>query len=75
MPTQDLTSMAIGIGTKAAKSNLRKMIIEDAIDYVLTTYKELTNKIKNKKATAMLDAGVEEYIVNRGIDSVGELFN
>ena len=58
--------MAIGLGAKAAKSNLRKMIIKDAINYVPTVYKKVINKKKkNKKARAVLDTGVGEYIVNR----------
>lgn len=70
-----LISTAIGLGTKAAKSNLRKMIIKDVIDYIPTAYKKVKNKIKNKKVTAMLDTGVRDYIVNTGIDLIGELFN
>lgn len=57
--------MAIGLGAKAAKSNLRKMIIKDAINYVPTAYKKVINKNKNKKARAVLDTDVGEYIVNR----------
>ena len=51
------------------------MIIKNAIDYVPTTYKKLKSKIKNKKARAVLDTGVGDYIVNRGIDLIGEPFN
>ena len=45
------------------------------IDYIPTAYKKIKNKIKNKKVTAMLDTGVGDYIVNRGIELIGELFN
>lgn len=41
--------MAIGLGAKAAKSNLRKMIIKDAINYVPTAYKKVINKKKKPK--------------------------
>ena len=52
------------------------MIIKDAIiDYVPTTYKKLTNKVKNKKTRAVLDTGVAGYIVNGDIDLIGEMFN
>ena len=36
--------------------------ITDAIDYVPKAYKKLTNKVKNKKARAMLSA---DYIVKK----------
>ena len=51
------------------------MIIKDVINYVPMACKKLTNKIKNKKTRDMLDTGVAEYIVNRGIDLIGETFN
>lgn len=69
MPTQDLISTAIGLETKS------KMIINDAIEYVPTAYKKLTNKLKNKKARAVLDTEVGDYIVNRCIDLIGEPFD
>lgn len=43
MSTRELISAAIGLGTKTAKYNLKKMII-DTIYYVPTVYKNL--KIK-----------------------------
>ena len=58
MPTQDLIATAIGLRKKSAKSNLGKMIIKDAINYVPTGYKKLKNKIKNKKVRAVLDTVV-----------------
>ena len=54
MPTQDLIATAIGLRKKSAKSNLGKMIIKDAINYVPTGYK----KLKNKKVRAVLDTVV-----------------
>ena len=75
MPTQDLISTAIGLGTKASKSDLKKAIIKDTIYYVPTAYKKLTNKLKNKKARAVLDTEVGDYIVNRCIDLIGEPFD
>ena len=75
MPTQDLISTAIGLGTKASKSDLKKAIIKDTIYYVPKAYKKLTNKLKNKKARAVLDTEVGDYIVNRCIDLIGEPFD
>ena len=49
MPTQDLIATAIGLRKKSAKSNLGKMIIKDAINYVPTGYKKLKNKLKTKR--------------------------
>lgn len=49
-PTQDLISTVIGLETK---SNIRKMIINDAIDYVPTAYKKLTSKRKKEKGESL----------------------
>ena len=58
-----------------AKSNLGKMVIKDTIDYILTAYKKLENKTTNKKAKAVLYTCMDKYILNRGIELVGEPFN
>ena len=56
-------------------SKLGKMMIDDAIDYVLMTYKKIKNKITNKKVKAVMDTGVDNYFVNRGVELIGERFN
>ena len=43
-------STTIDLGRNAAWSKLGKMIINDAIDYIPTTYKKIKNKITNKKS-------------------------
>lgn len=74
MSTRELISAAIGLGTKTAKYNLKKMTI-DTIYYVPTVYKNLKNKVKNKIVKSVLDTGVGDYIVNRGVGLIGEPFN
>ena len=51
------------------------MVIKDTIDYILTAYKKLENKTTNKKAKAVLYTCMDKYILNRGIELVGEPFN
>ena len=54
--------MAIGLGAKAAKSNLRKMIIKDAINYVPTAYKKVINKKKKKRPEPCLIQVLENIL-------------
>ena len=49
-------------------------MINDAIDYIPMTYKKLNNKITNKKVQAVMDTGVDDYLVNRGAALIGERF-
>ena len=49
-------------------SKLGKMMINDAIDFVPTTYKKIKNKITNKK---VMNMGVDDYLVNRGVELIG----
>ena len=51
------------------------MMIHDSIDDIPTAYKKLKNKIKNKKVKAVLDTSIDGYVVNKGIDLIGERFN
>ena len=67
--------MAIVLGRKATSSKLGKIMINDAIDYVPTAYKKIENKITNKKVKAVMDTGVNDYLVNRGVELIGERFN
>ena len=53
---------------------LGKMIIKYAIDYGPRAYKKLKGKIK-KNVKAALNTDVGGYVVNRGNDLIGELFN
>ena len=51
------------------------MVIKDTIDYTPTTFKEMKNKIMNKKSKTILDTGIGDYLANRGIDLICESFN
>ena len=51
------------------------MMINDSIDDIPMAYKKLKNKIKNKKVKAVLDTSIDGYVVNKGIDLIGERFN
>ena len=73
-PRLDL-STAIDLGRRAAAFKLGKMMINDAVDYFPIAYKIMKNKITNKKAKAVMDAGVDNYFVNRGVELIGERFN
>ena len=66
--------MTINLGRKAASSRLGKMMINDAIDYIPTAYKNVKTKIKNKKVKAVLDTGIDDYVVKKGIELIGERF-
>ena len=47
------------------------MMINVAIDYILTAYKKIKNRITNKKVEAVMGTGVDDYLVNRGIELIG----
>ena len=64
--------MAIDLGRKAVGSKLGKMIINDAIDHIPATYKKIKNKTTNKKVKLMMDTGVDNYVVNRGVELIGD---
>ena len=64
-------STAIYLGRKAAGSKLGKMMINVAIDYIPTAYKKIKNRITNKIVEAVMDTGVDDYLVNRGIEFIG----
>ena len=68
-------SMAIDLDRKAAGSKLGKMMINDVIDYIPTTYKKIKNKITNKIVKALMNTGVDDYLVNRGVKLLGERCN
>ena len=51
------------------------MLINDAIEYTSTAYKSIKNKKRSIKVKAMFDNGVDDYVVNEGIDFIGEQFN
>ena len=68
-------SMAIDLGRKAVGSKLGKMMINDAIDYIPTAYKKIKNKITNRNIKEVMDTGVDNYLVNRGVELIGERFN
>ena len=68
-------STAIDLVRRETGSKLGKMIINDAIDYIPTDYKNIKNKIRNKKVNAVLNTGIDDYVVKRGVDLIGERFN
>ena len=63
------------MGRKAAGTKLGKMMINDAIEYIPAAYNKIKNKITNKKVKAVMDTGVEDNLVNRGVELIGERFN
>ena len=65
---------AIDWGRRAAGSYLGKRRIGDAIDYLPTAYRKIKNKI-NKKVKAVINTGVDDYLVNKEIDLIAEKFN
>ena len=66
---------AIDLGKRTAGSKLGKMMINDAIDYIPMVYKKIKNKITNKKVKAVMDTGMDNYLVNRGVELIGEWFS
>ena len=63
------------LGKRASGSKLGKMMINDAIDSIPTAYKKIKSKITNKKVKALMSTGVGDYLVNRGVELIGERFN
>ena len=51
------------------------MMINVTIDYIPSAYKKIKNKITNKKGKAVMNTGVDNYLVNRGVELIGECFN
>ena len=51
------------------------MIIKDAIITLPTAYKEIKSKITNKKAKAISNTAIDDYVVNKGVNYLGERFN
>ena len=65
----------MGLGRRAAGSRLGKMMINDAVGYIPTTCKKIKNKVKDKNVKAVLDTGIDGYVVNKRIELIGERFN
>ena len=51
------------------------MMINDTIDYIPIAYKKIENKTSNKKVKAVMNSGVDNCLVNRGVELIGERFN
>ena len=68
-------STAIDLDRKAAGSKLSKMMINDAIRLYSNSLLKIKNNITNKKVKAVMDTGVDDYLVNRGVELIGERFN
>ena len=67
-----IIATAIDLGKRTAGSELGKMVINDAIDYIPTAYKKTKNKMTNKKVKTVMETGVDDYLVNRGVELIGE---
>ena len=37
--------------------------------------KKIKNKITNKKVKAVMNTGLDDYLVNKGVELIGERFN
>ena len=51
------------------------MTINEAIDYIPAAYKKTNNKTTNEKVKVVINTGVDEYLVNRGVELTDEGFN
>ena len=56
-------------------SSAGQMIIKDAINALPTAYKKIKSKIANKKVKVILNTGIDDYVVNKGVNYSGERFN
>ena len=61
---------AIDLAKRAAGSKLGKMMINDATDYIPIAYKKIKNKITNKKVKAVMDTGVDNYLVDNRVELI-----
>ena len=60
-------STVIDLIRKAVSSKLGEMMITDVIDYILTRLE--------KEVKVVIDTGVDDYLVRRGVELIGERFN
>ena len=44
-------------------------------DYIPMAYKKIKYKITNKKVKVMMGTGVNDYLVNREVELIGDLTN
>ena len=51
------------------------MVIKDVINGLPTTHKKIKSKITNKKAKAILNTGIDDYVVNKDVNYLSERFN
>ena len=65
-------STAIELGKKVGGSSVGKMIIIDAINARPTAYRTLKAKWQIKKAKTILNTGIVDYIVKKGVNYLGE---
>ena len=56
-------------------SKLGKMMIDDAIDFIRTPNEKIKNKITNENVKAVMDTTLDDHLVNRGVELIGERFN
>ena len=68
------SSTAIDLGKKADASSVGQMIIKDVIKVLQTACKKIKSKL-NIKAKAILNAGIDDYVVNESVNYLGERFN
>ena len=67
-------STAIDLRKKGASSSVGQMIINDAINALPTAYKKIKSKITNKKARAISNTGIDDFVLNKDVN-FGESFN
>ena len=67
--------MAIDLGKRAAGSKFHKMMINDAINYIPRACTKIENQITNKKLKGVMNTGADDYLVNKGVELIGERFN
>ena len=67
-------STAIHLGKKGASSSVGQMIRNDAINALPTAYKKIKSKITNKKARAISNTGIDDFVLNKDVN-FGESFN
>ena len=51
------------------------MMIDDALDFIPTANEKIKNKITNENVKAVVDTSLDDYLVNRGAELIGERFN
>ena len=51
------------------------MMINDAINYIPRACTKIENQITTKKLKGVMNTGADDYLVNKGVELIGERFN